>query len=84
MPCSPCVSTPSRRPPGKVNFCFNAATDEDEDPPQSGVIAPLKVSRTALQNATSIAGLMLTTEAVVSELPEKKKATAPHSPEMDY
>jgi chaperonin GroEL len=41
------------------------------------VIDPLKVSRTALQNAASIAGLMLTTEAVVSEIPGKKKAAAP-------
>jgi chaperonin GroEL len=51
----------------------------------AGVIDPLKVSRTALQNAASIAGLMLTTEAVISELPEKQKASAvPHPPEMDY
>ena len=65
------------------SFGFNAATDRYEDLFKSGVIDPLKVSRTALQNAASIAGLMLTTEAVVSELPEKKKA-APAPPEMDY
>ena len=67
------------------NFGFNAATEEYEDLIKAGVIDPLKVSRTALQNAASIAGLMLTTEAVISELPEKKKTSAaPHPPEMDY
>jgi chaperonin GroEL len=50
---------------------------------KAGVIDPLKVSRIALQNAASIAGLMLTTEAVVSELPEKKKAAAA-PPEPEY
>jgi chaperonin GroEL len=68
----------------QVSFGFNAATEEYEDLYQAGVIDPVKVSRTALQNATSVAGLMLTTEAVVSELPEKKAASAPHPPEMDY
>jgi chaperonin GroEL len=48
------------------------------------VIDPVKVSRTALQNAASIAGLMLTTEAVISELPEKKKAAPAPGPDMDY
>jgi chaperonin GroEL len=43
----------------------------------------VKVTRTALQNAASIAGLLLTTEALVSEIPEKKRAAAP-TPEMDY
>jgi chaperonin GroEL len=66
-----------------VNFGFNAEDEEYEDLFKSGVIDPVKVSRTALQNATSIAGLLLTTEAVVSEIPEKKKAAAP-SPEMGY
>jgi chaperonin GroEL len=47
------------------------------------VIDPLKVARTALQNASSIAGLMLTTEATVAELPEKK-ASPPMPPEMMY
>ncbi|HEY8458974.1 MAG TPA: chaperonin GroEL, partial [Blastocatellia bacterium] len=65
------------------NFGFNAETEEYEDLLKAGVIDPLKVSRTALQNAASIAGLMLTTEAVVSELPEKKTA-APAPPEMEY
>ena len=68
----------------QVSYGFNAATEEYQDLYQAGVIDPVKVSRTALQNATSVAGLMLTTEAVVSELPEKKAASAPHPPEMDY
>lgn len=48
------------------------------------MINPLKVSRTALQNAASIAGLMLTTEAIISELPEKKAASASGGPDLDY
>jgi chaperonin GroEL len=52
------------------NFGFNAATEEYEDLVKAGVIDPAKVTRTALQNAASIAGLMLTTEAMVSEIPE--------------
>ena len=69
---------------GAINFGFNAATEEYEDLLKSGVIDPVKVSRTALQNAASIAGLMLTTEAVISELPEKKKAVSAPGPDMDY
>jgi chaperonin GroEL len=53
------------------NFGFNAATEEYEDLVKAGVIDPAKVTRTALQNAASIAGLMLTTEAMVSELPDE-------------
>jgi chaperonin GroEL len=52
---------------------FNAATDEYEDLVKSGVIDPTKVVRNALQNAASIASLLLTTEALVSEIPEEKK-----------
>jgi chaperonin GroEL len=55
---------------------YNAHTDEYEDLVQSGVIDPTKVTRTALQNAASIAGLLLTTENVVVERPEKDKAPA--------
>jgi chaperonin GroEL len=55
------------------NFGFNAQTEEYEDLVKAGVIDPAKVTRTALQNAASIAGLMLTTEAMVSELPEDDK-----------
>lgn len=53
-------------------FGFNAATEQFEDLVAAGVIDPAKVSRTALQNAASIAGLMLTTEAMISELPDEK------------
>jgi chaperonin GroEL len=58
------------------NFGFNAATEEYEDLVKAGVIDPAKVTRSALQNAASIAGLMLTTEALVSELPEDDKTPA--------
>ena len=54
------------------NYGFNAATEEYEDLVKAGVIDPAKVTRTALQNAASIAGLMLTTEAMISEIPEEK------------
>ena len=55
------------------NIGFNAATETFEDLVKAGIIDPTKVVRTALQNAASIAGLMLTTEAMVSEIPEDEK-----------
>ena len=58
------------------NFGYNAATDEYEDLVKAGVIDPTKVTRTALQNAASIAGLLLTTECVVVEKKEDKPAPA--------
>ena len=58
----------------KDAFGYNAQTDVYEDLFKAGVIDPTKVTRTALENAASIAGLLLTTEAVVSEKPEDKKA----------
>jgi chaperonin GroEL len=61
---------------GKGGYGFNAQTDEYEDLVKAGVIDPTKVVRTALQNAASIAGLLLTTEAVVVEIPEEKPAPA--------
>jgi chaperonin GroEL len=61
------------------DFGFNAATETYEDLVKAGVIDPTKVVRTALQNASSIASLLLTTEALVSEIPEKPKA-APAMP----
>jgi chaperonin GroEL len=61
------------------NYGYNARTDEYEDLVDAGVIDPTKVTRTALQNAASIAGLLLTTEAVVTERPEKDKG-APAMP----
>jgi len=57
------------------SFGFNAQTEVYEDLVKAGVIDPAKVTRTALQNAASIAGLMLTTEAMVSELPEDDKGS---------
>jgi chaperonin GroEL len=56
-----------------ANFGYNAASDEYEDLVKAGVIDPTKVVRSALQNASSIASLLLTTEAMVSEIPEEKK-----------
>jgi chaperonin GroEL len=61
---------------GKGNFGFNAQTDEYGDLVDMGVIDPTKVTRTALQNAASVAGLMLTTDAMVAELVEEKKGGA--------
>src|ERR1700704_4988928 len=58
------------------HYGYNAQTDKFEDLVKAGVIDPTKVTRTALQNAASIAALMLTTEALVSDLPEDKKAPA--------
>jgi chaperonin GroEL len=58
---------------------FNAATEQYEDLVKAGVIDPAKVVRNALQNAASIASLLLTTEALVSEIPEDKKEPAGHS-----
>jgi len=58
------------------NFGYNAQTDTYEDLVKAGVIDPTKVSRTALQNAASIAGLLLTTECVVVERKEEKAAPA--------
>jgi len=69
------------------SFGFNAQTGQYEDLVASGVIDPTKVTRSALQNAASIAALMLTTEALVAEIPEKKeKMPMPggHGPDMDY
>jgi len=57
------------------SFGFNAQTETYEDLVKAGVIDPAKVTRTALQNAASIAGLMLTTEAMVSEIPEEDKGS---------
>ena len=59
-----------------TNFGYNAFSDEYEDLVKAGVLDPTKVMRTALQNAGSIASLMLTTEALVAEIPEEKKAPA--------
>jgi chaperonin GroEL len=65
---------------GKGAFGFNAATEEYTDLLKAGIIDPTKVVRTALQNASSVAGLMLTTEAMVAEKPEEKPAMPPMPP----
>ncbi len=67
---------------GQNDFGFNAETGNFEHLMQSGIVDPTKVVRFALQNAASVAGLMLTTEAMVTEKPKKKKLQAP-MPEMD-
>jgi chaperonin GroEL len=69
---------------GKGNFGFNAETGSYEDLMEAGIIDPTKVARFALQNASSVAGLLLTTEAMVAEKPEKRKAPAmPPMPSED-
>jgi len=72
----------------KGNDGYNVSTSEYEDLVKAGVVDPKKVTRTALQNAASIAGLLLTTECLVTEIPEKeKKAPAPGGHgmgDMDY
>jgi chaperonin GroEL len=67
----------------KGNDGYNVATGEYEDLVKAGVVDPKKVTRTALQNAASIAGLLLTTECLITEVPEKEKpAPAGHGPGM--
>ena len=66
---------------------YNVATGVFEDLVKAGVVDPTKVTRTALQNAASIAGLLLTTEAIITDVPEKKEAASSHPPHgggMDY
>ncbi len=65
---------------GKGAFGFNAQTEEYEDLIKAGIIDPTKVVRTALQNAASVAGLLLTTEAMVAEKPKKEKPAPPSMP----
>ncbi len=70
---------------GKGAFGFNAATEEYEDLVKAGIVDPTKVVRVALQNSASVAGLLLTTEAMIADKPEKKKdaPAMPHDHE-DY
>jgi chaperonin GroEL len=71
----------------KGNFGYNVATGEYEDLVKAGVVDPTKVTRTALQNSASIAGLLLTTECMITEIPEKKDSAPAHPPgggHMDY
>ncbi len=69
---------------GKGNFGYNAATGEYADLVATGVIDPTKVTRTALQNAASVAALILTTDATIVEAPKEEKAAAPAMADMDY
>ncbi|AUL98934.1 chaperonin GroEL [Zoogloeaceae bacteirum Par-f-2] len=69
---------------GQGNFGYNAASGEYGDLVEMGVIDPTKVTRSALQNAASVAGLILTTDATVAEAPKEEKPAAPAMPEMDY
>jgi chaperonin GroEL len=70
---------------GKGNYGYNAATGEYGDMVKSGIIDPTKVTRLALQNAASVAGLLLTTEAMIAEAPKQEKEAAPggHSHGME-
>jgi len=63
------------------NFGYNVLDDKYEDMFAAGITDPAKVTRSALQNATSIAAMILTTEALITDLPEKEKAAAPAMPE---
>jgi chaperonin GroEL len=67
---------------GEGNFGFNAATGEYGDMLEMGILDPAKVTRTAIQAAGSVAGLMITTEAMVTELPQEGGAGAPAMPDM--
>jgi chaperonin GroEL len=62
---------------GEGNFGYNALTDAYGDMVQMGVLDPCKVTRTALQNAASIAGLILTTDCMIAQIPEKPGAGPP-------
>ena len=63
------------------HYGFNVLDDKYEDMVKAGIIDPAKVTRSALQNATSIAAMILTTEALITDLPEKERAAAPAMPE---
>jgi chaperonin GroEL len=69
---------------GKGNYGYNAATDEYGDMIEFGILDPTKVTRLALQNAASVAGLMLTTEALIADAPEKPKKGAEHDHDHDH
>ena len=67
-----------------VNYGFDAQADEYKDLVKAGIVDPAKMIRTALQQAASVAGLLITTEAMVGEKPPKKNGHAPHMGDMDY
>ncbi len=66
----------------KGNNGYDAKTGEYTDMLEAGIIDPTKVTRTALQNAGSIAALLLTTEALIADMPEKAEPAAPAAPDM--
>ena len=66
------------------NFGFNALTGQYEDMVKAGIVDPAKVCRSALQNAASVASMMLTTEALVAEIPEKKESKTPPYPPDEF
>jgi chaperonin GroEL len=68
---------------GEGSFGFNAETGTYEDLMKAGIVDPTKVTRFALQNAASLAGLLMTTEAMVAERPEKEKSLAATMPPED-
>ena len=68
---------------GEGNFGFNAETGEYEDLIKAGILDPTKVTRFALQNAASVAGLLMTTEAMVTDKPQKRKVPVPAMPPED-
>ena len=68
---------------GEGSFGFNAETGTYEDLMKAGIVDPTKVTRFALQNAASLAGLLMTTEAMVAEKPEKEKSSGPAMPPED-
>ena len=68
---------------GEGAYGYNAAKGEFEDLIKAGILDPTKVVRSALQNAASVAGLLITTEAMITDKPEKKQSAAPAMPE-DY
>ena len=68
---------------GEGNYGFNAQTSEDGDMVAMGVLDPTKVTRTALQNAASVASLILTTDCMIGDIPEDKQPVAPAMGGMD-
>ena len=69
---------------GKDDYGYDAEIGEYAQMLKQGIVDPVKVTRSALQNAASVAGMVLTTEAMIGEIPEKDRAAAPPMPPMDY
>ena len=69
---------------GKDDYGYDAEIGQYAQMLDQGIVDPVKVTRSALQNAASVAGMVLTTESMISEIPEKDKAAAPPMPPMDY